>query len=551
MHDFEKDKRKEDYQELIIQFQKKLGLKGLTTFLDLLNLKQENLSVGQSRFIIDPNIILDFILERNNFKLLSIIIEYLVRTASGFIASSSLPYIYSSLKKHKPELIQCLPDVLDKFIMWKIPSYVDLNHPLAKKNINKYMLHISAESLDGFILTDDKELESMSDRSIAINEFLNLTITSKQKRIPFIDLKRQNIRLFPKVERKLDDIVVKSQFICGKYVHEFEKKFASYLGAKHCIGVNSGTSALIVALMAIGLKPGDEVIMPVNTFIATAEAVSILGGKPVFVDVHPDYYTIDVSQIEGEITDRTKAIIPVHLYGQCADMDPIMEIAKKYSLWVIEDACQAHGAEYKGRKAGTIGHIGCFSFYPGKNLGAWGEAGACVTSDDILAEKMYKIRNHGGIKKYQHDILGGNFRMEEIQGAVLSEKINYLDEWNERRRKVAKMYNKILKDLECKRFIKLPKEAPYNKHVYHLFVIQINNVERNKVISELKNYGIDVGIHYPSPLHKVSVYYEDKSYPVAEKIQSKIISLPIYENIQEKDIYFVKNQIESMFNKHD
>ena len=247
--------------------------------------------------------------------------------------------------------------------------------------------------------------------------------------------------------------------------------------------------------MAIGLKPGDEVMMPVNTFIATAEAVSILGGRPVFVDIHPDYYTIDVNQMESRITDRTKAIIPVHLYGQCADMDQIMEIERKYNLWVIGGACQAHGAEYRGRKAGTIGHIGCFSFYLRRNLGSWGEAGACVTNDEELAERMYKIRNNGGIKKYQHDILGENFRMEEIQGAVLGKKLYYLDEWNEKRRYTARLYLDHLWDLEDNGLFKLPHEAPYNKHIYHLFVITLKGKNREVIISELQNNSIDIGIH--------------------------------------------------------
>ncbi|WP_456399941.1 DegT/DnrJ/EryC1/StrS family aminotransferase [Persephonella sp.] len=497
----------------------------------------------KNRFIIAPDVIIDFFCkckeEDDDFFLK--VINHLIKNKSGYISMASLSKIILECSRNKSE--SEILSFLNQFQVWKTPSYINWEHPLIKvnkSNIDKYLIHLTAESLDAYIITQDTDLLTLSDRAVNINKALEI-IENERKviHIPFLDLLSQNIKLFSVVEKKLDQIFNSSRFICGGYVKEFEKKFADYLGAKYCIGVNSGTSALIITLMAIGLKPGDEVIMPVNTFIATAEAVSILGGKPVFVDIHPEYYTIDVTQIEGKITERTKAIIPVHLYGQCADMDLIMEIAKKYNLWVIEDACQAHGAEYKGRKAGTIGHIGCFSFYPGKNLGAWGEAGACVTNDDVLAERMYKIRNHGGIKKYQHDILGGNFRMEEIQGAVLSEKLNYLDEWNEGRRKVAKWYNEILRDLECKGVIKLPKEAPYNRHIYHLFVVQINNIERNKLINKMKNYRVDIGIHYPIPLHKTNVYLEDKSYPVAEKIQDKIISLPIYENLQEERIELI------------
>lgn len=500
------------------------------------------------KFVLDVNILLDFLLERNGYREASKVVECLIKEKSGYISVSSIPIIYFMVSKYRKELLKFLPKILNHFTIWKVPSYVDWGHPLAQKDIEDYLTHMTAESLDAFVITRDKEFLSLSDRAINIEEFFKLIQRgNKDKHVPFLDLRSQNIKILPKVEKKLDKIISNSQFVCGKHVKEFEEAFASYLGAKFCIGVNSGTSALIVALKAIGLKPGDEVIMPVNTFIATAEAVSILGGKPVFVDIHPDYYTIDVNQIEGKITDRTKAIIPVHLYGQCADMDPIIEIACKYNLWVIEDACQAHGAEYKGRKAGTIGHIGCFSFYPGKNLGSWGEAGACVTNDDMLAEKIYKIRNHGGIRKYHHDILGGNFRMEEIQAVVLSEKLNYLDKWNARRREVAKWYYEALKDVECKDIVKLPREAPYNKHIYHLFVVQVNNIrnnsERESVLSKFKKYGIDVGVHYPKPLHEMQLYYTNQKFPVAESVQSRIISLPINECIQKEDIRLIKMKL--------
>ena len=502
--------------------------------------------MAKSKFVLDVNILLDFLLERDGYNEASKVIEYLVKQDNGYISASSIPIIHFMVAKYRKELLKFLPKILNYFTIWKVPSYIDFEHPLAQKDIEDYMIHITAESLDAYIITRDADFLSLSDRAVNIDKFFEIIREeNKIKHVPFLDLKTQNIKIFPKVERKLDDIISSSRFVCGKYVKEFEERFADYLGAKFCIGVNSGTSALIVALMAIGLKPGDEVIMPVNTFIATAEAVSILGGKPVFVDIHPDYYTIDVNQIEDKITEKTKAIIPVHLYGQCADMDPIMEIARKYNLWVIEDACQAHGAEYKGRKAGTIGHIGCFSFYPGKNLGSWGEAGACVTNNEELAERMYKIRNHGGVKKYQHDILGGNFRMEEIQGAVLSEKIYYLDEWNEKRRYIAQLYTKRLGDLEERGLFKLPSEAPYNKHIYHLFVVKLKYKNRRKsrrvIMNELKNNYVNTGIHYPTPLHKIKFLNNNNEYPIAELVQNNIISLPIYEHMEEDYISLIRN----------
>ena len=498
------------------------------------------------KFVIDVNILLDFLLEREGYEISSKIIEYLVKNKNGYISASSIPIIYFMISKYRKDLLPVLPKILNYLNVWKVPSYINWNHPLAQRDIEDYLIHLTAESLDAFVITRDAEFLSFSDRAISVEEFFKKVLEEKKNlKIPFLDLPKQNLQVFSRVEKNLDDIIVHSKFICAKYVKEFEEKFAEYLGAKFCIGVNSGTSALIVALMAIGLKPGDEVIMPVNTFIATAEAVSILGGRPVFVDIHPEYYTIDVTQIENKITKRTKAIIPVHLYGQCADMDPIIEIAKKYNLWIIEDACQAHGAEYKGRKAGTIGHIGCFSFYPGKNLGSWGEAGACVTNDEELADKMYKIRNHGGIKKYQHEILGGNFRMEEFQGAVLNEKLKYLDEWNKKRKEIAQIYKKEFNELENRGILKLPQEAPYNKHIYYLFVIQIKN--RNEIFQKLKKVGIEVGIHYPTPLHLLKAYkflnYRKTQFPIAEKIQEKILSLPIYESIIKEDIIIIKKQL--------
>lgn len=512
--------------------------------------------MATSRFILDVNILLDFLLERDGYNEISKIIEYLVKNKNGYISASSVPIIYFMISKYRKELLLFLPKILNYFTIWKVPSYIDWNHPLAQRDIEDYLIHITAESLDAFIVTRDTEFLFLSDRAINVEEFFEKILKEKEiKRVPFLNLVKQNIKIFPEVESKLDKVINSARFICGIYVREFEEKFADCLGVKFCVGVNSGTSALIVALMAIDLKPGEEVIMPVNTFIATAEAVSILGGKPVFVDIHPEYYTIDVTQIEDKITEKTKAIIPVHLYGQCADMDPIMEIARKYNLWVIEDACQAHGAKYKGKKAGTIGHIGCFSFYPGKNLGAWGEGGACVTNDDELAERIYKIRNHGGIEKYHHDILGGNFRMEEFQGAILSLKVKHLDEWNEKRREIAKLYRKELKDLEENGVLKLPYEAPYNKHVYHLFVVQV--LKRDKIFQKLKMEGIDVSIHYPSPLHLTKAYkyldYKFGSFPIAEEAQKKILSLPIHEFLEGVHIKYIskklKSEYESLKNK--
>ncbi len=363
------------------------------------------------------------------------------------------------------------------------------------------------------------------------------------KMVEFVDLRNQAEAMREEVERSFRDIIDRASFVSGKYVKSFEEAFASYVWVKHCIGVGSGTEALIVALMAIDLKWGDEVIVPVNTFIATAEAVSILGGRPVFVDIDPRTYTLDVAQVESKITSKTKAVIPVHLYGQCVDMDPLIEVACKYGLWVIEDASQAHGAEYKGRKAGSMGDIGCFSFYPSKNLGAWGEAGAVVTDNDSLAERLYKLRNHGGLRKYEHDIIGGNFRMDEFQAAVLLSKLRFLDRWNEYRREIAEIYKSYLHDLENQRVLKLPYEAPCNRHVYHLFVVRLKK-QREEVMECLKEKGISFSVHYPCPLHLVKAYeglgYKKGDFPVAEEVSQEIISLPVGIHVRVKDVHKIK-----------
>jgi len=496
------------------------------------------------KFVLDVEILLDFLLEGNNYVETSKIINYLVNNKNGYISAASIPKIYSAVSKSSKELLSSLPKIFDNFIIWKVPSYINWDHPLVKKDIGAYLIHITAESLDAFIITQNANFLSLSKRAINIEEFFKIVYQKEKnkKQIPFLDLVCQNIQVFSEVESKIDKIINSSRFICGKHVRDFEKKYASYLETKFCIGVNSGTSALMAALMAIGLKPGDEVIIPVNTFIATAEAISILGGKPVFVDIHPIYYTIDVTQIENKITENTKAIIPVHLYGQCADMDPIMEIARKYNLWVIEDACQAQGAEYKGKKAGTISHIGCFSFYPAKNLGSWGEAGAVVTNNEELADKIKKIRNHGSARKYYHELIGANFRMSEIQGAVLSSKIEFLDEWNDMRRKAAVLYNKKLEKIAN---ITIPYEAPYNKHVYHLYVIRVNN-NRDRVKEALRKCGIETGIHYPIPIHKQKPYKDSnfgQSYPVAEKVANDLLSLPIFPYIKEEEIHYITEKL--------
>jgi dTDP-4-amino-4,6-dideoxygalactose transaminase len=343
--------------------------------------------------------------------------------------------------------------------------------------------------------------------------------------ISFIDLRREYPEIKGEIGQAIQRVLESGWFILGEELKRFEKEFSSYIGVKYGIGVNSGSDALYLAIKTLGIGIGDEVVTVSHTFISTVDAIVRNGAKPVFVDIDPETYTMDVSQIEKKITERTKAIIPVHLYGHPADMDPIMEITEKYGLYVIEDASQAHGAEYKGRKVGSIGHVACFSFYPTKNLGAYGDAGMIVTNNEELAEKLRIIRNYGSSKKYHHDFVGVNSRLDEIQAAVLRVKLKYLDEWNERRRKIAKLYNELLEDTD----VTTPTEKEWAKHVYHLYVIR--HEKRDELQQCLLKNRIQVQIHYPIPVHRQKAYLvlgHKIGLPITEKICDEILSLPMH-----------------------
>src|SRR5215510_4181249 len=313
--------------------------------------------------------------------------------------------------------------------------------------------------------------------------------------VPFVDLKQQYTSIKSEVDAAIARVIENTSFILGPQVRAFEAAFAEYTGGRACIAVNSGTAALQLSLMAAGIGAGDEVIVPSFTFFATAEAVSVLGATPVFVDVDPVSYTVTAAAIEGAITPRTRAVIPVHLYGQAADLDPILELAKKHNLHVIEDAAQAHGAEYKGRRVGGLGSAGCYSFYPSKNLGAYGEAGAIVTNNEELATRLRLLRDHGSTSKYAHAIVGYNFRMEEIQAAVLNIKLPHLNDWNDARRARAARYHAALRNSG----LVLPREMDYAGHVYHVYAVQTDN--RDDVQKRLTAAGVQSGVHYPIPIH--------------------------------------------------
>lgn len=359
--------------------------------------------------------------------------------------------------------------------------------------------------------------------------------------IPFIDLKAQYSSIKAEIDAAVLRTLESTQFILGTEVAAFEEAFARYCGADHAIGVNSGTSALHLALLAAGVVPGDEVITVPNTFVATVAVIEYCGARPVFVDVDPRYFTIDPRRIEAAITPRTKAIIPVHLYGQTADMDPILDLAHRRGLAVIEDAAQAHGAEYKGRRAGSLGHLGCFSFYPGKNLGAYGEGGAVVTNNAQFAAKIRMLRDWGQKTKYNHVLKGFNYRLDGIQGAILRVKLTYLEQWTESRRAHAALYDRLLAGSDA-----VPPEArPESRHVYHVYAIRSAN--RAELQSELASKGIQTGIHYPIPVHLMDAYrelgYRKGSFPEAEKAAREVLSLPMYPELRDDQIRTVADAL--------
>jgi dTDP-4-amino-4,6-dideoxygalactose transaminase len=356
--------------------------------------------------------------------------------------------------------------------------------------------------------------------------------------VPFLDLKAQYEGIKDEVEGAIREVIDSCAFAGGPFVEKFEHAFAQFCGSEHAIGVGSGTEAIWLALVALGVGNGDEVITVPNTFIATAEAISLSGATPVFVDIDQKTCNMDVSALEQAITPKTKAVIPVHLYGQMADMYPILDLASTYKLYVVEDACQAHGAEYHGKRAGTLGDAGCFSFYPGKNLGAYGDAGAVVTNQEALAAAIRSLRDHGQTVKYLHKVIGWNARMDGIQAAVLDVKLKHLASWNDARRRHADYYTRSLAGIEE---IQCPIEVPHASHVYHIYPIFTNN--REKLIAKLEKRNIQYGIHYPDPVHLQPAYrmlnHTHGDFPHAENTAAMQLSLPMYPELSQEQLAYV------------
>ena len=352
--------------------------------------------------------------------------------------------------------------------------------------------------------------------------------------IPLVDLHRQYLSIKSDIDAAVARVLESSQFVLGPEVEGFEREFARHSGTAEGVAVSSGTSALHLALLAAGIEPGDEVITVPFTFVATAAAICYTGAKPVFVDINHNTFTIDVTKIEAAITKRTKAILPVHLYGQPADMDPILEIAARHNLAVIEDACQAHGAFYKSRPVGSLGDAGCFSFYPGKNLGAYGEGGILVTNRTEIARKARMLRDWGQERKYHHVLKGFNYRMEGFQGAILRVKLRHLDQWTEARRSHAAVYGELLGESS----VLVPQQAPYAHHVYHVYAVR--HSDRDSLARTLHAHGVGTGIHYPVPVHLQPAYadlgHRVGDFPEAERAANEVLSLPMYPELTRTQI---------------
>lgn len=360
--------------------------------------------------------------------------------------------------------------------------------------------------------------------------------------VPLVDLKAQQAEIDDEVKAGLAEVFANTSFIGGAPVAEFEDAYARFLGAGHCIGASNGTDALELALRGAGITTGDEVILPANTFIATAEAVCRVGAVPVLVDVDPDYLLIDASKVAAVITERTKAIMPVHLYGQSAFIEQLEPLAAAHGLHIIEDAAQSQGATRFGRAAGTIGIAAGTSFYPGKNLGAAGDAGGVITNDAQLAERVRVLGAHGSATKYEHDVVGFNARMDTVQAVVLNAKLKRLSGWNERRREAADRYDRLLADVPG---VRAPQSAPGNEDVWHLYVVRLP--ERDRVLKELNEAGIGAGIHYPYPLHLTKAFaslgHAAGDFPVSEEAATQILSLPLHPHISSEEQQYVVDQL--------
>lgn len=481
-------------------------------------------------FFITTDLIVN-ILNKNslNKKKYKVIFDYLIKNKIGFISSGILSYLDSEIKRLWLEKYKNYLTFLKNLKVIKTPSYIDFKNKLFKYDINAYLTELSAKSINAQVITSDPQFLKLSKIAISPETFLNniKNEDNSKKIVPFLDLKAVNFKNHSEIEKGIDETLASGWYILGNQVKSFEQEFAKFCGVKYCIGVANGLDALILILNAykeIGImNDGDEIIVPANTYIATILAISKNNLVPVLVESNINTYTIDPKKIEEKISKKTKAIMPVHLYGQTADMTPILKIATKYNLKVIEDSAQAHGAVYKGKRAGNLGDASGFSFYPGKNLGAIGDGGAITTNDDKLAATLKVLRNYGSEIKYKNMYKGFNSRLDEIQAAILNAKLPFLDADNNRRREIANYY---LQNIKNKKII-LPKVKNQENHVWHVFVVRTE--DRNKFQKYLNENGIQTIIHYPIPPNEQEAYLElsNQKYPITKKIHNEVISLPM------------------------
>ena len=514
----------------------------------------------------DTNVLIDVAVRTDEYPhSIKVVNEVMERSGDSpwvsAISLNNIEYIVSKLGQRQ-KAYQLLQFISDRFsiIPFRKSVFVKALN-IGGSDFEDAIQMASAEELgmDYIVTRNTDHFRKSKIPAVTPSEFLekwNAGEFDQVSNVPFMDLKAQHHQIFNDIDDRFVDIMANTGFILGNYVDEFEKGFGKLHDAKYCIGVSSGTDALHIAMMSLGIGYGDLVIVPVNTFIATAEAVSLCGAGPVFVDCD-EFYNMDaeklklrISEVREKQSGLLKAVIPVHLYGQPANMDEIMALAEEYDLKVVEDCCQAHLAKYDGKPVGSFGQFGAFSFYPGKNLGACGEAGALITNDEALYEKARMIRQHGEIEKYHHSVVGHNYRMSAFQGAALSVKMQYIAEWTEKRQENARLYNELLDGVES---IQTPKEMLNTSCVYHLYVIQTD--DRDGLREYLEQNGISTGIHYPISLHLQEAYknleYKEGDFPVAERAAKRILSLPMFPELTEEQISYVCEKIKEYMTKEN
>jgi dTDP-4-amino-4,6-dideoxygalactose transaminase len=479
------------------------------------------------------------------------------KSVEAWVLPSAIPSLYENLKQNENDSvsrksIQTLLKLVSIFPM----SGKDVEHALApgEMNFSETLTVSAAESLniEAIVTLDPQKFSSNKAKVLTPNELTEQLKNKKTEitKVPMLDIPASYHECIDTIEHEMMKVLRSSHFVLGSHVEEFETKAAEHCGVDFAIGVSSGTDALLVSLMAMEIGPGDEVITTPYTFFATMGSILRTGAKPVFVDIDPDTFNIDPDKIEKAVTINTKAILPVHLYGQCADMEIIQEIADRLDLFIIEDAAQAIGAEYKNQKAGSLGHAGCFSFYPTKNLGGFGDGGMVTVSSDSLRDKIVSLRNHGSQARYMHTAIGGNFRLDALQAAALSVRIDHLRTWNERRRSNAENYNKLFEKNNLSNHINIPAEKT-GRHVYHQYVIRVLGGKRNDLKDFLSENNIGCAIYYPVPLHLQDCIeemgYKKGDFPIAEQAAEETLALPISHEVTEEQINYIVSTIKKFY----